>query len=237
MSYASPGFGFAFTALVLVVALAFPAGVRAASLRAGESPERARRRGRVAAAGVAAWLAVTAVLAATGLVARTALPPPLFVVLLAATGATATLALSPVGALLARGLPLAVLVGFQAFRIPVELLLHRGYVEGFVPLQMTYLGWNFDVLSGLSAIFVAWAVHAGRAGRRAVLVWNVAGLLLLANIAAIAILSAPTPLRAFSNSPSNAWVRHAPWIWLPTVLVQAAFLGHLLVFRALRRRA
>jgi hypothetical protein len=237
VSYASPAFRVAFVALVLVMAVAFPAAVRAASRRAGEAPERTLRRGHVAAAAMAAWLALTGVLGASGLVARTALPPPLFVLLLAATAATVALAFSPLGALLARHLPLALLVGYQAFRIPVELLLHQGHVEGFVPVQMTYVGLNFDVATGISALAVAWALRAGRLGRRGVLVWNVAGLLLLANIVTIALLSAPTPLRAFPGSPSNAWVRHAPWIWLPTVLVQAALLGHLLVFRALRSRA
>jgi hypothetical protein len=237
VSYASPGFALAFVALVFAVALAFPAAVRAASRRAGATAERVRFRGHVAAAGIAAWLAATAVLAASGLVARTMLPPPLLVLLVASLAASTALALSPLGALLARNLPLAALIGYQAFRIPVELLLHRGYVEGFVPPQMTCVGWNFDVLTGISAIGVAWAVHRGRLGRRGVVVWNVAGLLLLANVVTIALLSAPSPMRTFANSPSNAWVRHAPWVWLPTVLVQAALLGHLLVFRALRRRA
>jgi hypothetical protein len=237
VSYASPGFGVAFVSLVLALALAFPAAVGAASRRAGEPPERTLRRTVLASVGIAVWLAATCALAASGLLARLLLPPPLLVLLVAAIALTATLAFSRLGTLLARSLPLALLVGYQAFRIPVELLLHRGHVEGFVPPQMTYLGLNFDVLTGISALGVAWAVRARRVGRRGVLLWNVAGLLLLANIATIAALSVPGPFRVFANSPSNAWVRHAPWIWLPTVLVQAAFLGHLLVFRALRSRA
>jgi hypothetical protein len=237
MSYASPGFTVAFVALVLAVALAFPAAVHGASRATAAPPERTRARTALAALGIAAWLGTTGVLAAAGLIARLAFPPPLLLLLLGAVGLTLCVALSPLGALLARGLPLSVLVGYQAFRILVELLLHRGYVEGFVPPQMTYVGLNFDVLTGISALAVAWAVHAGRLGRRGVAVWNVVGLLLLANIVTVAMLSLPSPLRVFRNAPSNSWVMHAPWVWLPTVLVQAALLGHLLVFRALRSRA
>jgi hypothetical protein len=70
-----------------------------------------------------------------------------------------------------------------------------------------------------------------------VTLWNALGLLLLANIVTVAVLSAPSPLRVFRNAPANSWVAHAPWVWLPAVLVQAALFGHLLVFRALRSRA
>jgi hypothetical protein len=237
MSYASPGFTVAFVALVLAVALAFPVAVHRASRATAAPPEAVRRRTRLAALGIAAWLGLTGALAASGLIARLAFPPPLLLLLLGAAALTLGAALSPLGTLLARGLPLSVLVGYQAFRIPVELLLHRGYVEGFVPPQMTYVGLNFDVLTGISALAVAWAVHAGRLGRRGVTLWNALGLLLLANIVTVAVLSAPSPLRVFRNAPANSWVAHAPWVWLPAVLVQAALFGHLLVFRALRSRA
>ena len=50
----------------------------------------------------------------------------------------------------------------------------------------------------------------------------------------IAILSAPTPLRTFHNEPANDWITHAPWVWLPTVFVVAAIIGHVLVIRRLR---
>jgi hypothetical protein len=37
------------------------------------------------------------------------------------------------------------------------------------------------------------------------------------------------------NEPSNIWVTQAPWVWLPAVMVLAALLGHVLVFRRLAR--
>ncbi|HKG93305.1 MAG TPA: hypothetical protein VKA84_15470, partial [Gemmatimonadaceae bacterium] len=54
---------------------------------------------------------------------------------------------------------------------------------------------------------------------------------LLANVLTIALLSAPTPFRAFHNEPANVWVTQAPWVWLPAVMVMAALLGHVLVTR------
>ena len=63
--------------------------------------------------------------------------------------------------------------------------------------------------------------------------WNVLGTALLATIVTIAILSAPLPIRVFTEGPTNVWVTGFPGVWLPAVLVQAALLGHLLVFRKL----
>ena len=99
---------------------------------------------------------------------------------------------------------------------------------------MTWHGWNFDVLTGLSAPLVAWLAARGRLGVRGIVVWNGAGLRLLANVVTIAILSTPTPLRVFANEPANTFVAAWPWVWLPTFLVPAALFGHLLAFRKLR---
>jgi hypothetical protein len=45
-------------------------------------------------------------------------------------------------------------------------------------------------------------------------------------------MSMPGPLRQF-DGPPNVWVGDFPFVWLPTVMVAAALLGHLLVFRRL----
>ena len=48
------------------------------------------------------------------------------------------------------------------------------------------------------------------------------------------MLAAPTPFRVFKTPPPNTWVTIAPYVWLPTVLVALAILGHIVVYRALR---
>jgi hypothetical protein len=223
---ASAGYTIAFVALVLAVAALLPLGV-------------AHVGGGLVDAAVATgiYLGVVGAVAVSGALEFGPLPPRLPLLVSLCFAGTAALAFSPLGARLAARVPLAWLVGYQAFRIPVELLLHRGFREGFVPEQMTYLGANFDVASGASALVVAFLLARGAASPRLVMAWNVAGLALLANVVTIAVLSMPTPLRVFPNEPANVWVARFPWVWLPTVLVQAAWLGHLLVFRAVRAQA
>ena len=103
-----------------------------------------------------------------------------------------------------------------------------------MPVVMSYSGYNFDIVSGVSAAALGLWLMSGRPVSRAVLlVWNVAGLALLVNIVAIAILSTPVPFRYFMNEPVNRLPDVFPFVWLPMFLVQVALLGHLLVFRML----
>lgn len=225
-----------FVLLTAILAVAFVLAMHRAAQATGAPAERARRLAGIAATGTAGWLALTGGTAARGLLHFSS--PPTMVALLVATMAIAIgLAASPAGARLARGIPLPLLVGFQAFRIPVELLLHRAYVEGLAPVQLTYAGRNFDIVSGATAALLAIWLARGRPPRWTVATWNVLGLALLANVVTVAILSAPLPFRVFLNEPANVWVLRAPWVWLPTVMVLAAVLGHALVFRRLAAHA
>jgi hypothetical protein len=143
------------------------------------------------------------------------------------------LALSPIGKRIAIGLPIAALVGYQSFRIIVELLMHRAYVEGLMPVQMSYSGRNFDIVTGITALALGVWLAMGTRSRGLVLAWNTLGVVLLANILIVALLSAPTPFRVFMNEPANVWITHAPWVWLPAVMVFAAAFGHVAVYRRL----
>lgn len=182
------------------------------------------------------WLVVPGALAYSGALDDWSLPPPALVQVGVVTIGTYILAFSSVGSRIAASVPLAGLVGFQFFRVPLEWVLHRLYVEGVIPIQMTYAGRNFDILSGIGSAVVAMLLVAGRGGRRLVLAWNVIGFGLLANIVIVAALSTPTPFRVFMNEPANRLISMFPYVWLPTFLVQAALFGHLVVFRALMRR-
>jgi hypothetical protein len=147
-----------------------------------------------------------------------------------------TLALSPLGRQIALGLPVVALVGYQGFRVFVELLMHRAYSEGLMPVQMSYSGRNFDIVTGITALALGAWLATGHSSRKLLVTWNTLGVVLLVNILAVAFLSAPTPLRRFMNEPANDWITHAPWVWLPTVMVFAAVFGHVALYRRLAGR-
>jgi hypothetical protein len=220
--------------LALVAALA--AGVIAASRRLGE-PQAARRRAVfLTVAASAVWMGATWWAAASGALRQwNATPPPLVILVAAIVILAGAIAFTGYGARLVRGLPLWTLVAVQAFRLPLELAMHVQYERGIMPEQMSYSGRNFDIVTGATAIVVAWLAATGRAGRGVVAGWNVLGFALLLNIVVVAILSTPI-FRYFGDDRLNVWVTDPPFVWLPAVMVLAALSGHLLIFRALWKR-
>ena len=208
-----------------------------AGRRLGEEATGRRRRTVRVAGAVLAWLLITAIVAASGVLRRfDATPPPFAGLLLAIVIVGIAVPCSSLGTLLVRGLPLWALVGFQVFRFPLELLMHRAYVEGLMPVQMSYSGRNYDIVSGITAGALALWLGRGRAPRWVVTTWNILGFVLLVNIVTIAIVSTPL-FRWFGNERLNTFVTYPPFVWLPAVLVVAALMGHILVVRRLSAKS
>jgi len=217
----------------LVVGL-LAVGVLIAERRLGSEPTLALWRAAWSALFALAWAGLTLLLAERGVLARVdARPPPLLLLLVPALGGAIALGRSRFGERLLLGLPLWALVGFQAFRLPLELVMHQAALSGTMPVEMSFSGYNFDIASGTSALLLGIALALGWAGPRAALIWNLGGLLLLCNIIVIAIAATPV-FQAFGPEHLNLWVTHPPYVLLPTVLVMAALFGHVLVFRKLR---
>ena len=144
---------------------------------------------------------------------------------------TVALAFSGWGDALMTRLGVATLIGYQSFRIVVEIFLWWGHREGVVPVQMTWEGRNFDVLTGLLALPLVWM--GARAPRWLIAGWNVLGLGLLVNVVSVAVLSIPGPFQQFAAV--NWFVAEFSFIWLPAFLVPSALMGHLLVWRWMGR--
>lgn len=180
-----------------------------------------------------AWLMLTFVAARAGKLRFDTQPPTMMLLIMVIFVIAFGLAFSRFGKQLAT-LPLVALVGFQAYRLPLELMMHRAYEDGIMPVQMSFSGRNFDIVTGTTAALLGAALYL-RPGLPVIFVkiWNWMGILLLANVLVIAILSMPTPLRKFHNEPSNVWVSQAPWVWLPAVFVLLAIAGHIVIARKL----
>jgi hypothetical protein len=222
--------------LVFVGMLLLPllvAGVIAAAIVWTAEPARRTRRLIVTDLIATLWLALPAALALRGVLASfEQKPPPFMWLTVSLLIATIVLAWSKIGGELSQKVPLWVLVGAQGFRLPLELVMHQAAVEGLMPVQMSYSGHNFDIVTGCTAIVLAFLIATDRAPRALVMAWNVMGSLLLLTIVTIAIASTPM-FAAYGPHQLNTWVTRVPYVWLPAVLVCAALLGHLLVFRRL----
>jgi hypothetical protein len=135
------------------------------------------------------------------------------------------------------GIPVANIIRLQSFRFFVEILLWGLLTMNLLPVQMTFEGRNFDILSGITAPLIALLVSRGKISRRVLILWNVVCLGLLFNIVITAIVSTPSPWRIFMNEPANYIVTYFPIAWLPGMLVPFAYFLHAISLMQLLRKA
>ncbi|HEY0744056.1 MAG TPA: hypothetical protein VGD40_21465 [Chryseosolibacter sp.] len=130
-------------------------------------------------------------------------------------------------------IPPSQIIVLQNFRVFVEILLWMLFVASMLPEHMTFEGRNFDILAGLTAPLVSWALSRNKISRTVAIVWNIACLGLLINIVTIAFLSTPSPIRVFMEEPSSAVVALFPISFLPGFLVPLAYTLHFFSLRQL----
>jgi hypothetical protein len=124
-------------------------------------------------------------------------------------------------------LPLTVLTWIHVIRIPVELCLLFLFQNSLVPIEMTFEGRNFDILSGITApLIYVLAFRNGKVNRPLLIVWNLAALALLTNIVTIAVLAFPSPFQSVGIHQPNIGVTYFPYVWLPSILVPIVFFCH-----------
>ena len=183
------------------------------------------------------WLVYVGVLSLTGVMGDTSLRPPgMAFVLVPVAALVLYLATSAAGIRIALAIPLWVLLGAQAFRIGVELLIHRLWTDGLAPRLMTFEGGNLDLYVGISAPLIAWIASKGRGGLRAALLWNFVGLAALANILIRALGTSPGVLNFISSEVPDVALGRFPFTYLAGFLAPLALILHVLAIRALRRQ-
>ncbi len=179
-------------------------------------------------AGIAIYISLIAAIVLSGLFQRAFIPyGPIFLV------GTVAIAIgvgcSRLGKMIAMCVPLPLLVGFQGFRLPLEWVLHEWFLMGTIPETMTWSGSNWDILSGLFACIACTLVS-----KRPWLAWvfNVVGIVLLLNVARVAIMSSPVPF-GWQVEPPLELIAYLPYAYIVPICVGGAALGHVLLTRRL----
>jgi hypothetical protein len=225
-SYALTQFGFA--AITVIFATLLVLELRSALSRTTLSEARQARIFRTTTLLLFLWLLIIGAIAYLGFFNDfSGMPPRLFIVLVIPLITIAWVMNNPTALEIIRAMSPTKLLGFQVFRVFVEILLWTLFTQGLLPEQMTFEGRNFDILAGLTGPFMAWLAYKQKVSKGILIIWNVVCLGLLINIVTTAILSMPTPLRVFMNEPANTIVAAFPIIWLPAFLVPLAYTLHL----------
>lgn len=175
-------------------------------------------------------LTVLGYLSGSGFLERHIFPavPLVFVlILLLAVG----FSFSKSGKQLSQHFSLQVLIGFQSFRLFLELILHHWAKIGTVPPTMTWTGQNWDIITGIVSLVSIPFIPKSKAQA-----WiaQLVGFVLLLNVFRVVVMSSPLPFSWPLENPLQL-VFHLPYVLIAPLFVMPALVGHLLVFRTLLR--
>lgn len=163
------------------------------------------------------------------------LPPRIAFIILPMFAFLLWLSVSTSARKVAQRMPVKILFGVQVFRVAVEIFLYQAYEQGKLPIEMTFVGRNFDILVGLTAPLVA-LLSTKKVPKNLLIIWNYWGMLILSVVVVHGIGSAPTPLQFLHLNPSNEIIGYFPYVYLPAVLVLVAFALHILAIRHIKHR-
>lgn len=181
-------------------------------------------------------MGLTALFASLGIFANFSFfPPPMAIMLLGMIIISFIIGFSSFGKETALHLSFATLIGLQCFRFPLELIMHNAGNLGIMPPQLSFSGYNFDIITGILAlvIFILYLIKI-EPPKILIWLWNIWGSYCLVAIIVIAVTTSPM-MRSFGDDPKNmnTWVLYFPYIWLPVVLVTIAISGHIIIWRKL----
>lgn len=176
------------------------------------------------------WIIAVGVISYSGFFTNTSAKPPRFLLVPLGVVLISIFLLKRVNK---KELNFNFLLAIHILRLPVELVLYQLFLQKQVPILMTFKGWNFDILMGISAVFILlyFLISKKKLSLSFILVWNTSGLFLLANIGIIGILSAPLPIQQFAFDQPNIAVLQFPFIFLPAIVVPLVFLSHILTIK------
>jgi hypothetical protein len=122
-------------------------------------------------------------------------------------------------------------------RIPVEIALLYIFYAGLIPEVMTFEGRNFDILAGITAPLMVYLFFGRKTiSKKVMITWNIIGILLLVNIVAHAILSAPFSFQQLAFDQPNTGLFFFPFTWLPCYIVPVVFFSHFASLRLLLKK-
>lgn len=139
---------------------------------------------------------------------------------------------------LIQNIPLQLPIFFQSFRIFVELLILKAFLDGYAPVSTTFQGYNYEFYFGISAIIVGFSVLKLKLNYTILLLWNILGLIMLGIIVFIfassgyahqAIWDSPIPLVKME-------LFHMPHLSIATLYMPLAVWMHIFSIRQIRAK-
>ena len=126
-------------------------------------------------------------------------------------------------------IPLKWLALFQSFRILVEILFVMSVTKGVLHSEVTIEGYNYDMVFGVTALFIGFGLIKKRISRKVVLIWNYLGILVLASVIFVFTSSIYLPeLYGHEVTPAPVEFTRYPYILVAGFLMPLAVFIHVL---------
>lgn len=213
-------------------------GYRKAGVMASASSSKINRDSGLIALGAISWLSYLFVLEKSELILDKSLPPklPFLIVLPMIVFCTLVYRKNKDNEIL-KAMPKTWLVYIQSFRIFVETIILYTFIEGIIPQSATFEGYNFDIMMGIAAPFVAYFLF--RNGVKNVALakfWNVFGIAMILWVALVIVTSYYQPQFWNSDAPlvDDRFFTY-PYILLPGFLAPAGIFFHVISLLQLRK--
>ncbi|MBO6515708.1 MAG: hypothetical protein JJ975_04070 [Bacteroidia bacterium] len=134
-------------------------------------------------------------------------------------------------------IPTLWLTGLQSFRIVVETLFVFSVTAGILHENVTILGYNYDMIVGLTAPIMALVIYRSKTTPKKLLIaWNFFGIAVLACTVFVFLSTAFFPnIYGFETTPLSTDFGIYPYVLIPGFLMPTAIFVHVLSIVQLRR--
>lgn len=215
--------------LLIVILTIIGWGFNKAAVDASYSDDRRKKILRDYTMFIGGWILYVSILAGTDFLADFSLPPKVVMfVILPAFAIIGWFFTAKKNKALIAAFPIALTVYYQSFRVIVEILIWGLAKEGIGPDLVTFEGRNFDILVGLTAPVIGYLAYSRKVlSHKAVIVWNVLCLGLLANIVFIFMSLIVKPqLWGYNEVPIGLDFPRLPYIYIAAAFMPSAVFMH-----------
>ena len=138
------------------------------------------------------------------------------------------------GRLFIDSLDIKVLSIIHTIRILVEIVLLWLFMYKTIPVELTFEGRNFDIISGVTAPIVYYFGFIKQTlSKKLIISWNIVCVLLLLNVIFNSVLSSPLIFQKFGFNQPNIAILNFPFVFLPSIIVPIILFSHFVVIRRL----
>lgn len=180
------------------------------------------------------WVLLLMGISSTGFYYNQDLPPrfvvfgivPSFLIL-------SSFSFSKSGNILLKTVPIHLPILFQSFRIFVELLILKTYLDGYTPEIVTFKGYNYEFYFGISALIIGVLYAKNKLSPSVIKIWNYLGLTLLAIIIFLFFSSAFAYESVWNSTIPlvSKEIYEAPYLFIATIYMPLAVWMHIFSIR------